>query len=157
MPGRRDSAGAMTLLGVGAWRRIGLSLLCMTGLAVATASAAPASAHRSYNSIVQDELTPYSKRLLAMLAAQGHGFTLQGAAVFDGRDTFLPGKVALALADILVSSPREGARFAQDLLAFRKIAVLTVDDPNDSWGAYYYMSALDTLRQTGLLPKAIDK
>ena len=136
---------------------IGLLLLCLAGSATAAASEAPATAAgSSYNAIVQNQLAPHSQRLLAMLAEQGHGFTLQGTAVFDGRDTFLPGKIAVALADILVASPRHGAHFSKDLLSFRKIAALTIDDANDSWGAYYYLSALDMLRQAGLLTKAID-
>jgi hypothetical protein len=136
---------------------IGLLLLCLAGPATAAAKEAPASAaSRSYNAIVQNELAPHSQRLLAMLAEQGHAFTLQGTAVFDGRDTFLPGKIAVALADILVASPREGAHLSKDLLSFRKIAALTIDDANDSWGAYYYLSALDMLRRAGLLTRAID-
>src|SRR5260221_874037 len=136
---------------------IGLLLLCLAGSATAAASEAPATAAgSSYNAIVQSQLAPHSQRLLAMLAEQGHGFTLRGTAVFDGRDTFLPGKIAVALADILVASPRHGGHFPKDLLSFRKIAALTIDDANDSWGAYYYLSALDMLRQAGLLTKAID-
>src|SRR5258708_17954095 len=41
---------------------------------------------------------------------------------------------------ILVAPPRRGAHFSKDLLSFRKIAALTIDDANDSWGAYYYLS-----------------
>ena len=37
------------------------------------------------------------------------------------------------------------------------MARLTVDDANDSWGAYYYVLALDKLRQAGLLDQAVDR
>ncbi len=32
---------------------------------------------------------------------------------------------------------------------FRRLANLTIDDPNDSWGIYYYLSALNALKREG--------
>jgi len=37
------------------------------------------------------------------------------------------------------------------------VARLTVDDANDTWGAYYYILALDQLRRVGLLQAAVDR
>jgi len=37
------------------------------------------------------------------------------------------------------------------------VATLTVDEANDSWGAYYYVLALDKLREAGLLDQAVDR
>src|SRR5258708_4822173 len=148
----------MTTRRVDGWCGFGLALLFLSGPARATAGDATAiPSDRSYNAIVQNEIAPYTEQLLAMLAEHGRGLKMQGAAVFDGRDKFLPGKIAVALADVLVSLPRNGARLSRDLLAFRRIAALTIDDANDSWGAYYYLSALDMLRQAGLLTAAVDQ
>jgi hypothetical protein len=148
----------MTTRCVEVWCGLGLTLLFLSGPARATASdAAAMPSHRSYDAIVQSEIAPHAEQLLAMLAEHGHDLKIQGAAVFDGRDKFLSGKIAVALADVLVSLPRNSARFSKDLLAFRQIAALTIDDSNDSWGSYYYLSALDRLRQADLLRGAVDK
>ena len=134
-----------------------LSSLLLMGRAMAETKAAPASpTYRSYNEIVQGEIAPHAEQLLALLAKQGHDLAMQGVPVFDGRDTFLPGKIAVALADFLVSLPRDDPRFSEYLLVSRKVAALTVDDANDTWGVYYYILALDMLRQAGLLTDAVD-
>jgi hypothetical protein len=139
-------------------RLVALSFLLLIARVMAETKAAPASPpHHSYNEIVQRELAPHAEQLLVLLAKQGHDLTMQGARVFDGRDTFLPGKIAVALADFLVSLPRDDPRFSEYLLVFRKVAALTVDDANDTWGVYYYILALDVLRQAGLLTDAVDR
>ncbi|MGN6820164.1 MAG: hypothetical protein ACTHJR_15980, partial [Sphingomonas sp.] len=46
-------------------------------------------------------------------------------------------------------------RLAERLTEFADIADLTVDDPNDSWGIYYYTSALHQLAAAGLLDRAV--
>jgi hypothetical protein len=81
---------------------------------------------------------------------------MEGAPVFDGRDKFLPGKIAVGLVDFLLSVPKGDPRLPQYLQAFRRVAALTVDDANDSWGAYYYILALNELRKAGLLGDAVD-
>jgi hypothetical protein len=43
------------------------------------------------------------------------------------------------------------------LQSFRRIAAMTADDANDSWGIYYYLIALDGLRQAGMLQAAVDR
>lgn len=137
---------------------VALCTLLIIGQAPADAKATPAiAAHRSFDEVVGNELAPHAEQLLMLIATQGHALTMEGVPVFDGRDAFLPGKIAVALADILLSLPRDDPRHAQYLLAFRKVAAMTVDDANDSWGAYYGILALDMLRGAGFLTDAVDR
>jgi hypothetical protein len=111
----------------------------------------------SYNGIVQNRILPQEGVLLQQLVKEKRRLTLDGVAVFNGSDKFLPGKIAIALVDYLVTLPKDDARLPEYLKDFREIAKLTVDDANDSWGAYYYILALDKLRQAQLLDKAVDR
>jgi len=77
--------------------------------------------------------------------------------VFNGKDKFLPGKIAISLVEFLLSLPPNDPRLSTYLKDFREVARLTVDDPNDTWGAYYSILALDQLRQAGLLQQAVDR
>lgn len=111
----------------------------------------------SYNQTVTDRILPLSRELLVRLAKDGRALTLDGVPVFNGDDKFLPGKIALGLAEFLVTVPADDPRRAEYIAGFRRISKLTVDDPNDSWGIYYYMSALNKLRKAGLLSEAVDR
>jgi hypothetical protein len=157
--GRRDDrAEVKTGARLDLLRVVALSFLLLWGRALAeTNTASNIAPRRSYNEVVRSELAPHTEQLLMLLAKQGRGLTMQGDSVFDGRDAFLPGKIAVALADAVVSLPRDDPGFPEYLLAFRKVAAQTVDDANDTWGVYYYMVALDMLRQAGLLVDAVDR
>lgn len=111
----------------------------------------------SYNQIIQVFLQLQAEELLKKLVQEGRGMQLEGVPVFDGTDKFLPGKIAVGLTDFLLALPREDPRLPGFLQAFRRIAAMTVDDANDTWGAYYYLVALDGLRQAGLLEAAVDR
>jgi len=125
--------------------------LVPTPAAAATISIPP------YNQIVAGRILPMSRELLVRLAKEGRGLTLDGVPVFNGDDKFLPGKIALGLAEFLVTVPPDDPHRADYIGAFRRISKLTVDDANDSWGIYYYMSALNKLRKAGLLSAAVDR
>jgi len=107
------------------------------------------------NQTVEQRLLPQLDHLLAKLLAERRDMTLDGGRVFDAEDKFLPGKVAIGLAYLLVETPRDDPRFATYLTGFRQIADLTVDDRNESWGIYYYIQALRMLQQAGLLDQAV--
>ena len=96
-------------------------------------------------------------RLLSGLATEGRRFSIDGVPVFNGDDKFLPGKIALGLADLLATAPAGAPPPPEYLSEFRRIAALTVDDANDSWGIYYYLSALNKLRKAGVLSAAVDR
>lgn len=128
------------------------STAILAGLLPALAGAAP-----SCNETVETKLQPQTEALLENLVKDGRKLAIDGVPVFNGQDKFLPGKIAIALVEFLVSLPPDDPRLPAYLEDFRKIARLTVDDANDSWGAYYYVSALDKLRQAGLLTRAVDR
>ena len=111
----------------------------------------------SYNQIVLRTLQPQAEELLKRLVQEGRAMRLEGVPVFDGTDKFLPGKIAVGLTDFLLALPRDDPRLAGFLQAFRRIAAMTVDDANDTWGVYYYLIALDGLREAGLLQAAVDR
>nr|WP_295106651.1 hypothetical protein [uncultured Caulobacter sp.] len=110
----------------------------------------------AYDVTVRDRIQPQTEQLLIKLVKDGRKLELDGQPVFNGSDKFLPGKIAIGLADFLVTLSDNDPRLPTYLADFRKIARLTADDANDSWGAYYYLSALNKLREAGRLKDAVD-
>ncbi len=106
--------------------------------------------------MVESQIQPQAERLLVQLVKEGRGLSIDGTPVFNGSDRFLPGKIALGLADFLTTLPDGDPRLPAYLADFRQVARLTVDDPNDSWGIYYYVSALNALKGRGWLAAAVD-
>ncbi|MES2337960.1 MAG: hypothetical protein V4537_07695 [Pseudomonadota bacterium] len=109
------------------------------------------------NQVVTRRIQPQTEKLLIGLSRDGRDYAIDGVPVFNGSDKFLPGKIAIGLADFLGDIPDGDPRLPGYLASFRKIAKMTVDDPNDSWGIYYYISAIDQLRKAGRLDAAIDR
>jgi hypothetical protein len=130
-----------------------MSIVLVALLTTGAVDAAPVS----YNEIVETRIRPQVAQLLEGLATQGRRYVIDGTAVFSGDDPFLPGKIALGLADILLSVPADDPRRPAYIAEFRRLAALTVDDPNDTWGIYYYVSALEKLRKVGALGAAVDR
>src|SRR5258708_4313492 len=125
---------------------------CLPSLAEAAATATP-----PYNETVQSKLQPQLEALLIGLVRDGRSLTIDGIPVFNGKDKFLPGKIAISLVEFILSLPPEDPRQSTYLKDFRQVARLTVDDANDTWGVYYYILALDQLRKAGLLQTAVDR
>ena len=123
----------------------------------AAAAVAPVDIIPPYNQTVSGRILPLSRDLLVRLSKEGRALSLDGAPVFSGDDKFLPGKIALSLAEFLVTVPADDPRRDEYIADFRRISKLTVDDPNDSWGIYYYMSGLNELRKAGILSAAVDR
>jgi len=107
------------------------------------------------NQTVEKRLLPQTAVLLEKLLAEKRDMTLDGVKVFEADDKFLPGKIAIGLAYLIVDTPRSDPKFQRYLAAYRQIADLTVDDPNDTWGIYYYCQAIHMLKDAGLLDEAI--
>ncbi len=139
-------------------RGSGIAFLLL-GTLTASAQQPAASADRSmpFNAVVETRILPQAAALLGQLVKDKRKLTIDGTPVFNGSDKFLPGKIAIALVEYLVTVPRDDPRLPKLLKDFREVARLTVDDANDSWGAYYYVLALDKLRQAGLLDQAVDR
>lgn len=138
-----------------------ISLLASAALAAVLAAvlALPGEAAdiRPYDETLQTKLQPQVEKLLIGLVKDGRSLVIDGVPVFNGKDKFLPGKIAISLVEFLLSLPQNDPRLPSYLKNFRQVAKLTVDDANDTWGAYYYIVALDKLRQAGLLNDAVDR
>lgn len=104
---------------------------------------------------VQGRVVPQVEALLEDLLAEGRTYQLDGVRVFEAQDKFLPGKIAIAMAHLIVETPRDDPALPEHLAGFRRLADLTLEDANDSWGIYYYVSALHMLQQAGLLDEAV--
>jgi hypothetical protein len=124
---------------------------------LATAAVAALEPPAPYNQIVSGRIQPQSRDLLVRLAKEGRALSLDGVPVFSGDDKFLPGKIALGLAEFLVTVPADDPRRSEYIAGFRQISKLTVDDANDTWGIYYYISGLNKLRKAGMLNAAVDR
>jgi hypothetical protein len=107
------------------------------------------------NQTVETRLLPQMAVLLDKLMVEKRDMTLDGVRVFDADDKFLPGKVAIGLAYLLIDTPRDDPKFKTYLAGYRQIADMTVDDTNNTWGIYYYCQALHMLQQAGLLEQAV--
>lgn len=144
-------------------------LVCVPVLAaLLTANAAPAEvlADKPHGPVytadvapmertVRARLMPQVEALLGQLLREKRGMKLGGVAVFESGDKFLPGKIAAAMAYRITMLDKNDPRLAQRLEDFAGIAELTLDDPNDTWGIYYYISALHDLNERGLLNRAV--
>jgi len=135
---------------------LGVSAAALMLLGSAQAAETTARVIPAYDATVRDRIQPQTEQLLIKLVRDGRKLELDGTPVFNGSDKFLPGKIALGLADFLITLPDNDPRLPGYLADFRKIAKLTVDDANDSWGAYYYLSSLNKLREAGRLKDAVD-
>src|ERR1700730_15420772 len=146
------------MLRLSALRGSGFALLLLSALTV-SAQQPSVSPDRSisFNGVVQRRILPQAEALLRQLVKDKRKLTIDGTPVFNGSDKFLPGKIAIALVEYLVTVPKDDPRLPALLNDFREVARLTVDEANDSWGAYYYMLALDKLRVAGLLAQGVDR
>jgi hypothetical protein len=111
----------------------------------------------TFNAVVETRIRPQTGRLLDLLATGGRATNLDGINVFNGSDKFLTGKIAIGYAEFIEALPADDPSLARHLTNFGKIAKMTIDDPNDSWGIYYYLVALNKLKKAGYLNRAIDR
>lgn len=107
------------------------------------------------NTTLETRVKPQVEALLRKLLDERRDMRLDGVEVFAAEDKFLPGKIAIAMAHLIAATPRTDPRFAEYVNGFRALSDLTIDDTNDTWGIYYYASALHRLDQAGLLDEAV--
>ncbi len=118
--------------------------------AFATLSAMP------MDGIVSSKLLPQLDAIFNNLMANGLNTKLGGVSVFaDSGDKFLVGKIAIGMSYLLLNTSKADAKYASYLAGYRSLMDLTVDLPNESWGIYYYVSALNRLKQAGVLEQAV--
>jgi hypothetical protein len=107
------------------------------------------------NRTVEIELMPQVEYFFKKLSAEKEQVTVDGFTAFKGNDKFLPGKIAVGLSHLLVGMSPTDARFNQYVKEYRDLADLTVNIDNETWGIYYYLSALNKLKNAQLLDQAI--
>ncbi|MES2442425.1 MAG: hypothetical protein V4574_06310 [Pseudomonadota bacterium] len=135
--------------------------VCLLACSAVPAAAQHSPHGRSYarapamDETVTRRVLPQLEALLHRLLRDKRAMRLDGVPVFDSGDKFLPGKIASGLSYLLLDTPQGDPRFAGYLVGYRAIADLTIDDTNDSWGIYYYVSALHALQEAGLLDRAV--
>lgn len=113
----------------------------------------PKLSREPMNEIVTGELLPIIDRLFDLVRSQGLETELQGVKVFapNSGDKFLPGKVAIGFSYLLLNSSPSDPKYQTYLDGYRAIADMTIDVVNETWGIYYYTSALWKLKKAGYL------
>lgn len=107
------------------------------------------------NAVIETRVGPQMDQLLVRLITEGRDMTLDGVRVFEAKDKFLPGKIAIGLAHAALDAPEGDPRRTRFLAGFRKLSDLTLEDDNETWGVYYYISALHQLDEAGVLQEAV--
>lgn len=107
------------------------------------------------NVTLEARVEPQVAALLEKLLADGRDLRLDDVEVFAAEDKFLPGKIAIAMAHLIETTPRSDPRFTTYVAGFRSLADMTLEDTNETWGIYYYASALHRLDKAGLLAEAV--
>lgn len=128
------------------------------GAASMQASAMSARPYRSVAPMdvtVRTRLLPQVDRLLVQLLRDGRAMRLDGVEVFASGDRFLPGKIAVAMHYRVLALPNDHPDMPARLAEFARVAELTLADPNDTWGIYYYLTALHALHERGLLERGV--
>nr|WP_298412022.1 hypothetical protein [uncultured Halomonas sp.] len=109
------------------------------------------------NQTIDQEILPQLDVFFEKLLAEKEDVTLDGIQALNGKDKFLPGKIAIGLSYLLLNTPEESPRFDHYLEGYRTIADMTVDERNETWGIYYYLSALYRLKEADLLERAVSQ
>jgi hypothetical protein len=107
------------------------------------------------NQIVEQGFLPQLDYFFDKLLKEKKDIVIDSTKAFNGQDKFLPGKIAIGFSYLLINTPRTDPKFKHYLEGFRQIADMTVDDANETWGIYYYVSALNKLHKAGLLEEAV--
>ena len=130
--------------------------LLLGGNVLAQVPIEPGQIQTPVNQFVKRELFPQFEYFFEKLVTERERTQIDGVAAFNGKDKFLPGKIAVGLSHLLLNTPRDDPRFARFLKGYRDIADMTVGMDNDTWGVYYYLLALNKLKRAGLLDEAVD-
>ncbi len=129
-------------------------LLPVALCALVPAVAAPGAAQPMHELVVR-ELMPQIGVFANKLRTEKAQTRIAGQPAFNGKDKFLPGKVALGLSYHLLDAQRAGSDTAPALQDFRAAADMMVGMENHTWGIYYYLLSLYHLKEAGLLERAL--
>jgi hypothetical protein len=128
-----------------------------THIEAATPIYVPPLAQVPMDQIVHQQLMPQLEHLFEQLEAALTDAVFQGVRVYASGDKFLPGKIIVGIAHLILNTPAGDPRleryFAGSRTIVRHVAGLT----NDTWGIYYALMAINRLSKAGLLARAIDE
>lgn len=127
----------------------------VAALAVAGPLRAQSTAEPTIESLIEGRVRPRLAALVRDLARDGRALTIAGAPAFNGRDPFLPGKIAIGISHLIVDGAPSAAARADALTAFRETTALTLGDSVATWGIYYQLAALVRLERAGVLADAM--
>lgn len=96
-------------------------------------------------------------QLLQQVVSENYDMSLDGVAVFEQNDPFLPGKLALALAYWITEHPAGEALTLERCQAFHQIAEWTQNIKVQTWGIDFYLRALCMLKQANVLEKCVSE
>jgi hypothetical protein len=107
--------------------------------------------------IVRRRLVPQLEHLFEQLEAAPTDAEFQGVRVYASGDRFLPGKIIVGIAHLVLNTPSGDPRLERYLAGSRTIVRHVAGLPNDTWGIYYALMAINRLDKAGLLARAIDE
>ena len=120
---------------------------------------------RPLNRMAQEAIVPRLEALIRQVVQQKASLAMDGVNPFTSSDQFLPGKLAIGFADLLLSKcpgacPADDMAFQELLAQNRDLAHWVLTTPlgqagrvffNQTWGMYFYMNAIARLDRAGLL------
>lgn len=145
-------------------RRILLHLVLYVALLFAVSCDLFHSVSEDNKEAVHTGIAPHSEEMLSLLEnfsdelyVHGLDYSLDGVTVFGGQDRFLQGKIALGLSYLLTELEPESSVWQRHMQQYPDILSMMQGEPNATWGIYYYLSALNRLREAGLLTQALSE
>jgi hypothetical protein len=129
----------------------------LQGTQAVTPKKSPANSlvSQSMNQLIEANLYKELDFFAQKLDEEGESTRIDGVKVFKSDDKFIPGKIAIALGELVLHCKTGSPEQRKYLRIFRNIADQTIEYENHTWGIYYYMSILYKLKQAGLLDKAL--
>lgn len=116
---------------------------------------APITSLRPLNAIVGDELLGQLNAFFQRLISERERLTIDGVSVFTAGDQFLPGKICVGFANLLLSSPSLEAENGVMSQSYRGVLDFVAPMKNESWGIYYACAGLIGLKKAGLLESSV--
>lgn len=141
------------------------ALLLMTALSTSLSHPHSEAAKPAYvpplaqvpiDQIVRQQLMPQLEHLFEQLEAAPTDAEFQGVRVYASGDKFLPGKIIVGIAHLILNTPPGDPRLERYLAGSRTIVRHVAGLTNDTWGIYYALMAINRLDKAGLLARAID-
>lgn len=94
-------------------------------------------------------------RVTGNVLTHGRDLVLDGVRVFEQKDPFLAGKLALAFAYRVVEAGQDSHATIERCREFEQVSHLVRAHKNDTWGSFFHLLALVKLHDHGVLERAL--